>query len=441
MLNTSSCKRTPEGYQVSNMNSVDSQINMTPTLTLGSFAAVEQDKENKMPSHHASEVRVKTRRNKLKSRSKGQMDISNEGTGGRPSNLVNGSNQTVQQHYLNAMVTMPSVDEDLSKQDEIPLKKSVDSSSAKYLQLNEIANGDDKGKEGDLTHVLSVGAAVDQTKSKSKKKHKMEVSSKRHIELEHCEHNFVDYFVPNEGSHNPAVSMVDMSSKKSNARKKAKTSRKIQTSQLQQDETTDLDNLGKKLKDHRDQPSVQRLKKGDVMYKQSKHTNSSGDGNCDGDNLVTKDEAPSDSAEDTPYQLRRYKVVRKLLNRRSEKVMNSNFEKSLAVPSGRTFDDVSDSDMNPEEMMTKTTALKSRMETNSSASDADSDEQDETNEKADGNLSELSRLAEIAFSVILKSSSMYKKAKLGVLQSELEAETGSQPVDVVLETQPEPSSS
>ncbi|KAG0488886.1 hypothetical protein HPP92_007697 [Vanilla planifolia] len=244
-------------------------------------------------------------------------------------------------------------------------------------------------------------------------------------------------------------------------------------------ETTDLDNLGKKLKDHRDQPSVQRLKKGDVMYEQSKHTNSSGDGNCDGDNLVTKDEgtqqmihhsstsdapcsnlftispsdgmttiaAPSDSAEDTPYQLRRYKVVRKLLNRRSEKVMNSNFEKSLAVPSGRTFDDVSgtrleseNSDMNPEEMMTKTTALKSRMETNSSASDADSDEQDETNEKADGNLSELSR-RKLPLSVILKSSSMYKKAKLGVLQSELEAETGSQPVDVVLETQPEPSSS
>ncbi|KAH0467091.1 hypothetical protein IEQ34_004329 [Dendrobium chrysotoxum] len=273
-------------------------------------------------------------------------------------------------------------------------------------------------------------------------------------------------------------------------------------------ETDDKPKLDKKLHNYEPESHVQLSKSGAIGNKQRKKIAADGKGKThslvpdhDVDNMVSKDDvrykvlnssttsnpvgdavgsnnvdvsrsdvmatevASSESTEDTPYQKRRYRVVRKNPSRKCKEITdNPNTENSLLVSSGSilsgasvtssesendsckkkasiktALDDSSvsvDSESRLEEVQTKASALKLPLEINFFGTE--SDERGEISKKADGRTKNHSRsdasAPKMPLSFILKSSSSYKKSKISASQSEFPE---SQPMDMVVETQPE----
>ncbi|KAM0940802.1 hypothetical protein DsansV1_C18g0154111 [Dioscorea sansibarensis] len=163
--------------------------------------------------------------------------------------------------------------------------------------------------------------------------------------------------------------------------------------------------------------------------------------------------ASDDSTEgDTSYQKKRYKVaVRKIPSKRYAKLMgNSRQKNGVQATSSTIFDDTvsGSSDDDAFEFRTR----KSTLEDNSfTSADSDGDymntpgvvsaahDKNIKESDADGfNLSQSSNTARksMPLSSILKSSSSYRKVKLTSSQSQPE-DSENQPVDMVLETQPD----
>ncbi|KAL0924961.1 hypothetical protein M5K25_005822 [Dendrobium thyrsiflorum] len=272
-------------------------------------------------------------------------------------------------------------------------------------------------------------------------------------------------------------------------------------------ETPDKPKLDKKLHNYEPESHVQLSKSGAIGNKQRKKIAADGKGKTqslvpdhDIDNMVSKDDlrykvlnssttinpvgdaagsnnvdvsqsdvlatevASSESIEDTPYEKRRYRVVRKNPSGKCNKITdNTNPENLLLASSGSILSDASvtssesendsckkkasiktaldgssasvDSESRLEEVQTKASALKLPMHINFFGTE--SDERGEISKKADGRTKNHSRsdasARKIPLTSILKSSISYKKSKITAAQSEFPE---SQPMDLVLETQP-----
>nr|XP_029122365.1 dentin sialophosphoprotein isoform X2 [Elaeis guineensis] len=165
--------------------------------------------------------------------------------------------------------------------------------------------------------------------------------------------------------------------------------------------------------------------------------------------------ASSDSTEDTPHQTKRYRVaVRKVPSKRFGKVLNHSKEEkpSLATPCAIFDDATSESTDDKFVISNRGDHMKAISDNSSTSADSDGDlEETETTGikpaaygKKDCGLDDggivLSQSKaskkNVPLGTILRSSSSYKKAKLLASQSQAE-DSESQPVDIVLETQPD----
>ncbi|PKA49617.1 4'-phosphopantetheinyl transferase [Apostasia shenzhenica] len=192
-----------------------------------------------------------------------------------------------------------------------------------------------------------------------------------------------------------------------------------------------------------------------------------GSNQCDAsrnDGMVNMD-ASSNSTEEKPYQLRRYRVVRKVPSRRSGKTSdNSNQNEPFLATSGGIFNDTSatssESENNSQnriadidnasysstssdsEMALENTQRSITMETQMDTAppglkfDGHGSNSKEANGTNNGQSRSGASANKVPLSAILRSSSSYKKAKLTASQSEFE-DPESQPTDVAQETQRE----
>ncbi|XP_020111495.1 transcriptional regulator ATRX-like isoform X2 [Ananas comosus] len=167
--------------------------------------------------------------------------------------------------------------------------------------------------------------------------------------------------------------------------------------------------------------------------------------------------ASSDSTEeDTPSLAKRYKVaVRKIPHRRLVNALDSSTqEKTTGASSVAIFHGATSDSSEDESDIINRTAMEATSDSSSTSADSDGDHdvgrqqkgissaaRDKKERKADDGGISLSQSSngpkkKLPLGTILRSSSSYKKAKLTASQSQAD-DSESQPVDVVLETQPD----
>ncbi|KAK8962135.1 hypothetical protein KSP40_PGU020670 [Platanthera guangdongensis] len=361
---------------VSQMNSDNPPNNIPSNFSEVSNLFVDHDLVTVIPSLPASEDQAKTRRRQKNSKSgrsglespeihvplpKSNCEIteSNEGRGSDPSNLASVSNQKIEQHLVDAKKSVPLFEEDPPKLAEIPLMKSLDPCEE---ALVEALDGPEPIKEGNATaHTLSQGALEGPTISKSErnksKKKVLNVQSSSKISEragicrnDNTTFNFNNYFIP-EQFRSQENDTASSGSRIANVRINKNTKHlsdqdsslgiiEVDSSLQKADENH---NIEKKLQNYVSQTLVQPS--GDMETKQGEKiidTMTSYDqraqyNGCDPSTSAavglnnfdisqsqgaTNHVSSSESTEDTPHHLRRFRVVKKIPIRRQKRMPN-----------------------------------------------------------------------------------------------------------------------